>query len=230
MNIQILQLLEGAKKATGVAVIIDVFRAFSVESYLFNGGAEKVIPVADINIAYGYKEKDPSVVLVGERGGKICDGFDFGNSPSQIVGADLKGKTVVHTTSAGTQGLFGAENAEVVLGASLVNAEATAAYIRQLGAENVSLVCMGLAGETPTEEDTLCARYIQSILEGKPISLAEGIEDLKHTSGAKFFDIAQNDVFPRADFGLCTQVDLFPFALRLETDENGVRYMKRIMM
>ena len=30
MNIKILQLIEGAKQATGLAVIIDVFRAFTV--------------------------------------------------------------------------------------------------------------------------------------------------------------------------------------------------------
>ena len=230
MNIQILQLLEGAQQATGVAVIIDVFRAFSVESFLFHCGAEKIIPVADINLAYAYKEKDPSVVLIGERGGRICDGFDFGNSPSQIEGENLHGKTVVHTTSSGTQGLFGAVNAQVVLGASLVNAAATAAYIRRQGFDTVSLVCMGLAGIAPTEEDTLCARYIQSLLEGRPISLDEEIEDLKRTSGAKFFDPSQNDVFPEKDFALCTQVDRFPFALCLETDEQGQRYMKQIII
>lgn len=181
-------------------------------------------------MAYAHKEKDPSVVLVGERGGRICDGFDFGNSPSQIEGAELTGKTIVHTTSAGTQGLFGAENAQVVMGASLVNAAATAAYIHQQGFHAVSLVCMGLSAETPTEEDTLCARYIQSLLEGCPIPLDEEIESLKHTSGAKFFDPSQKDVFPQEDFFLCTQVDKFPFALRLETDNRGLRYMKQIIM
>ena len=30
MNIKILQLIEGAKQATGLTVIIDVFRAFTV--------------------------------------------------------------------------------------------------------------------------------------------------------------------------------------------------------
>ena len=228
MNIKILQLLEGAKKATGLTVIIDVFRAFSVEAYLFDGGAEKIIPVADIDIAYGYKEKDSSVLLTGERGGKICEGFDFGNSPSQIAGARLDGKTVIHTTSAGTQGLFGAVNASEILGASLANAKATATYIKNSGYNDVSLVCMGLAGEEKTEEDNLCAEYIKAMLEGKSISLEEEIEKLKYTSGAKFFDKAQNEVFPEEDFYLCTKPDIFPFVLHLETDENGEKYMKRI--
>ncbi len=227
MNINILHLLDGAKKARGIAVIIDVFRAFSVETYLFANGADKIFPVADIETAYRYKKENPDVLLVGERGGKICEGFDYGNSPSQLQGVDLRNKTVVHTTSAGTQGLFGAENAEIILGASLVNAAATAKYIVNSGIDNVSLVCMGLGGEIPTDEDTLCALYIKSLLENNPIPLHKEIEKLKHTSGAKFFDKEQNDIFPEQDFCLCTDADIFPFALRLETDENGMKYMKK---
>ena len=62
MNIKILHMVEGAKEATGIAVIIDVFRAFTVEAYLMNNGAEKLIPVGDMQIAYDYKEKDSNLV------------------------------------------------------------------------------------------------------------------------------------------------------------------------
>ena len=227
MKVKILQLLQGAENARGVAVIIDVFRAFSLETYLFKNGVEKIIPVADLGFAYEYKRNNPSVLLAGERGGAMCEGFDFGNSPSQVFGIRMDGKTVVHTTSAGTQGLFGAKNANIILGACLANASAPAEYIRKINAEEVSLVCMGLAGKEETDEDTLCARYIKSLLEGCPISLDAEIEKLKHTSGAKFFD-KDNSVFPEEDFALCTKADIFPFALRLTKDENGLRYMIKI--
>ena len=226
VNIKILQLLSGAKEATGITVIIDVFRAFSVESYLFSKGAEKIIPVADLDLAYKLKKDFPDAILVGERDGKKCEGFDFGNSPSELKDANLKGRTVIHTTSAGTQGLFGAKNADIILGAGLVNARTTAEYIKRSGYNDVCLVCMGLAAIEPTEEDTLCAEYIESILEEKPMNLEEKIENLKYTSGAKFFDKAQNDVFPEEDFYLCTMVDRFDFAIEL-TKENGLSYMKK---
>lgn len=35
------QIIHNAKNATGTAVIIDVFRAFTVEPYLINNGAKK---------------------------------------------------------------------------------------------------------------------------------------------------------------------------------------------
>lgn len=222
MNVRILQLIEGAKKARGLTVIIDVFRAFSLEAYLFASGAEKIIPVGDESLARRLKAENPEFILAGERNGKILPGFDTGNAPSELWRLDIKGKTVVHTTSAGTQGIANAENADEILGASLVNASATAEYIKSSGAEEVSLVCMGWAAQYPTEEDTLCAEYIKSIIEGEPFDIRSGVESLKHTSGAKFFDPNQNDVFPKEDFFMCTDVDKFDFVLKLE---NG--YMKR---
>ena len=215
MNIRILQLVEGARQARGLTVIIDVFRAFTVEAWLSHNHAAAILPVGDIQTALDYRAAHPGTLLCGERGGRKIDGFDFGNLPSAIELADLTGQTVVHTTSAGTQGIANANGADEIIGGALVNASAIARYIRQKNPDEVSLVCMGLAGKEETEEDTLCARYIRSLLEGRPLADMEAeIEILKRTSGAKFFDPAQQDVFPEADFHLSTQVDRFDFVLR----------------
>ena len=42
MNIEILQLVDGAKKARGLTVIIDVFRAFTTETMIMTRNAEKL--------------------------------------------------------------------------------------------------------------------------------------------------------------------------------------------
>lgn len=219
MKINILQGIEGSKQAKGLAVIIDVFRAFSVEPYLIQNGAKKIIPVGSKELAYALKEKDPSILLIGERHGKILPGFDYGNSPSQVKDVSFKGKTIVHTTSAGTQGIANAKNVDEIVTGSLVNAKAIAKYIQMKDPKEVSLVCMGLEGIEETQEDTLCAKYIQAILEGKEIDLKTQIEDLKRTSGAKFFDKKQRDVFPEEDFYLSTEVDRFSFVLKVENGE-----------
>ncbi len=229
MNIKILHMIEGAKQATGITVIIDVFRAFSVEAYFLNEGAEAIIPIGDSDLAYKLKEENPDMILAGERHGKILPGFDVGNSPSELVKLDSKGKTVVHTTSAGTQGIANAVNADVILGGCLLNAKATAEYIRKSGAEDVSLVCMGLEALSETEEDTLCANYIKSILEGTEIDMEKEIANLRYTSGAKFFDKSQQDVFPEPDFHMCTELDKFNFAMKLRQCENGLGYMEKVI-
>ena len=65
MKIRILQLIDGAKEATGLTVIIDVFRAFSLACYMIDKGAKCIIPVGDINIAYNLKKENSEFVLVG---------------------------------------------------------------------------------------------------------------------------------------------------------------------
>ena len=57
MKIEILEFVEGAKKAKGVAVIIDVFRAFSVGCYAFDAGAVRIIATADVDDAFQLKKK-----------------------------------------------------------------------------------------------------------------------------------------------------------------------------
>lgn len=226
MNIRILELIDGAKAAKGLTVIIDVFRAMTVEAYVIQNGAADLIPMGSVEEAYAYREAHPGTVLMGERGGAKCSGFDYGNSPSQIKNVDFTGKTVVHTTSAGTQGVANATGATEMLTGSLVNAGAIAEYIKQSGAQEVSLVCMGLAGVEPTREDTLCAEYIKALVEGTAIDLAAGIEECKRTSGAKFFDPTKT-IFPEEDFWLSVEADKFDFVLHVERGSDGLMHTVR---
>jgi 2-phosphosulfolactate phosphatase len=226
VKINILHMVEGARQARGAAVIIDVFRAFSFECYLIRANAAKIIPVASLELAYTLKREHPDYLLAGERHGVILPGFDYGNSPAQVEGADLRGKTVVHTTSAGTQGLENAGGADVILAGSLVNARAVAAYIRSRDFQEVSLVPMGWEARWQTEEDNLCAEYIKSLLEGQSPDISKEIAALSQTSGKKFFDPAQSAVFPTRDFELCAALDSIDVALLFERDGNGLGYIK----
>ena len=100
MNIEIYHLLEGADQAQGLAVVIDVFRAFSLECYLFSRGVQKIYAVGREETAWELKREHPEYLMAGERGGVILPGFDYGNSPSQTEHADFRGKILIHTTSA----------------------------------------------------------------------------------------------------------------------------------
>ena len=75
MEIEIYQLIEGARRARGLAVIIDVFRAFTVECHAFARGARTILPVAGIDEAFALKRAHPGALLVGERGGPALRGI-----------------------------------------------------------------------------------------------------------------------------------------------------------
>ena len=97
MKIEILEFVDGARNAKGVAVIIDVFRAFSVACYAVDAGAVRIIATSEVSEAFKLKKKYKNSVLVGERDEKKIEGFDFGNSPTEVIREDLSGKTVRHT-------------------------------------------------------------------------------------------------------------------------------------
>lgn len=230
-SIHILHLIEGAKQAKGLTVIIDVFRAFSLECYLFDRGADVIRPVGTVEEAEQLRKAMPGSLLVGERGGKMCEGFDFGNSPSTIPEEAVKGKTIIHTTSAGTQGVVNATNADEIIAGSLVNAKAIATYIQAKQPKKVSLVCMGNAGIRPAAEDELCALYIKSILEGAELpDIKERIAALQFRGGEHFFDKDRQDIYPEADFWLCTQLNRFPFIIHIEKDKLGYIAKKETML
>ena len=150
MKVQTYQLIEGAKEARGLTVVIDVFRAFTVACYAYANGAEDIITVGRLEDAYRIKESHPDYILSGERHGRIQPGFDYGNSPARIENVDFTGKTIIHTTSAGTQGIVNAVRADEIITGSFVNAKAVARYIGDKNPENVSLVCMGDEGVKKT--------------------------------------------------------------------------------
>lgn len=223
MDIQILQQIDGAKKAKGTAVIIDVFRAFTLECYLMEKGAARVLPVGQEETARRLQKAHPEYLLVGERHGVILPGFHYGNSPAQIKGAELFGRTIVHTTSAGTQGVVNASGALEILTGSLVNAKAVADYLKKKNCRQVSLVCMGWEGRQEAPEDTICAEYIKSLLEETPYDLEAALEWLRTTSqGAKFFLPENQSVFPEEDYWMCTDVDRFDFVLGVKPLETDV--------
>jgi 2-phosphosulfolactate phosphatase len=229
MEIEILQLLEGAQKAQGLTVIIDVFRAFSTACYAFGNGIQRIYPVGNLEIAYQMKQLHPDYILVGERNEQKPEGFDFGNSPSQLLEVDLNGKTIVHTTSSGTQGIANAVHADEILTGSFVNAGAIVEYIRRQNPVKVSLVCMGYSCRYPTDEDTLLAVYIKNELEGIANDFKEMVEQIRNGDGARFFAPEKQEWAPTADFDLCLSLNRFDFVLKVEK-ENGLNYLKKIVV
>lgn len=228
MQIEVLDFVAGARAARGVAVVIDVFRAFSVACYAYAGGARRVIPMADVDAVRVLKRAHPEYLTVGERYARKLEGFDFGNSPAEIEQADLSGRTLLHTTHAGTQGVTNASQADVVLTGSLVNAAAICAYIQSAAARHVSIVRMGGQARERCAEDDLCAELIVARLRGEPFDTGAIRERLRTAPAAqKFFDPAAHWA-PERDFELCTAVDRFDFVLRLAADVDGTPYLERV--
>ncbi|MGB5103877.1 MAG: 2-phosphosulfolactate phosphatase [Steroidobacteraceae bacterium] len=228
MQIDCLDHVAGSQAARGIAVVIDVFRAFSVAPHAFDRGASRVLPAGEIEEAVELGRRFPGAVLAGERHARRLEGFDAGNSPTEIRALDLRGRVLVHTSHAGTQGLMNASGADEVLTGAFVNISAVCRYIQRRSPARVSLVRMGHEARERCAEDDLYAECLRLMLLGEAAPLAEVRDLLRDAPAAvKFFDPAC-DWAPRTDFDYCTEVDRFDFVLRLEQAAGQPRELKRI--
>ena len=214
MKVRVARYLDGARGATGHAVIVDVYRAFTTAAFCIAAGGREVVLVADHEEALALKRSDPSLFLTGEIGGRPIPGFDAGNSPSQIAPLDLAGRRVVQRTSSGTQGVVAATSADRILLGSFVIAEATVRYLAN--ASEVTVVSMGERGAHQSSEDDACAAYIAARLVGErpdPAAVVASLWEHEHVDWP--------DWFPRRDAELACEIDRFDFALPV-TREGGL--------
>ena len=65
MHVTRASLYEGARDATGTAVIIDVYRAFTTAAFCIAAGATEVVLTASHGAALKLKAKDPTLFLTG---------------------------------------------------------------------------------------------------------------------------------------------------------------------
>jgi 2-phosphosulfolactate phosphatase len=215
MEVQLLSLLEGAKKARGMTVVIDVFRAFTTAAYVIANGAETILPVGTIEEAFKLRCQNPKWLVIGEIHGQKISGFDYGNSPDEVSNVDFTGKTVIQRTSSGVQGILAASNADEILLGSFVMAEATVEYVVRKKPKMVSLVAMGWEGDYKVIEDELCAGYLEARLHGERPDFPDIIRRIRENpSGAKFFDKTQT-TFREGDFYAAMSLNKFPFALKV---------------
>lgn len=114
-----------------IVVIIDVFRATSTIATALYNGASKVIPVSAVNECIRIGNQLQGSVTAGERDGKVIEGLQYGNSPTEYSREFIEGKPLVITTTNGTRLLHLALKngaAEVITG-SFVNLTSVCDYL-----------------------------------------------------------------------------------------------------
>jgi 2-phosphosulfolactate phosphatase len=206
--------------ATGLVIIIDVLRAFTNAAYAFSAGAESISLVSGVEEALQLKTILPGALVMGEAGGLPPKGFDFGNSPTEIVRQDLRGKPLIQRTGAGTQGAVRCVNAEKLFACSFAVAGATVHTVQRLKPEKVTFVITGdIDGE-----DLSCAEYLEARLKGDTPDPKPFLDRVRKAKELQFMPVEK---FPNieSDLDYCTRIDACPFALPI-TRENGRLVMR----
>ena len=211
--------LETCSEATGTVVVIDVIRAFTTAAYAFAARARDVVLVSTVEEALALRESHkgrPAALVMGEVDGMPVEGFDFGNSPSALIGLDLSGRRLIQRTSAGTQGVVRSTQADMLLTSSFTCAGATARFIKQQSPASVTFVITGAGHGRDGDEDAACADYIGALLQGEAPDVAPFIQRVYDSHAGRWLARAAAPEYLRADRECCVSVDRFNFAMLVE--------------
>ena len=221
--------IETAPAARGHVVVIDVLRAFTCAAFAFDAGAEAIVLVSTVDEALAVRRARPGVILFGEVGGRIIPGFDFGNSPHDLVHARdrLRGKTLVQRTGSGTQGVTSARNADAVYLGSLPVASATCRHLHRIGAGSVTLLAMGSPSGSDGPEDVACRGYMADVLRGREPDREEAIRQVRESKGGRWALDPSVDWISPGDLACATDIDRFAFAMPV-TREDGLLVARRV--
>jgi len=201
--------------------VIDVIRATSTIVTALAHGASGVQPVASVDDAFALKEQNPKALLAGERGGQALPGFDMGNSPEDFTTERVQGRSIILTTTNGTQALAACRGARTVVTASLLNLDAVAARLRELGPPWI-IVCAGHEGDFGVDDAIVAGALAEALgQEHFLISLYHSVRrDLTETlrgcaAGRELLKVGMEKDIP-----FCAQRNLFPIVPTL--GEDGV--------
>ena len=153
-----------AREGAGV-VVVDAFRASTTIAVLVSKGA-RVVPVASIEEAATAKAD----YRIGERGSAKVQGFDFGNSPTEVGEATIPpGSAVVLSSTNGTRNISAARGAPGILAGAFVNAHAVADELTAAGEPRFSRVVVvgcGWQGRRSSEDEAASALILARLRDG----------------------------------------------------------------
>lgn len=155
--------LRGQDLSDTTCVVFDILRATSTMMTALANGAKAIIPVAEIPEALAVRQRQPEVLLAGERDGlrirSALTGsvdFDLGNSPREFTSEVVREKIIAMSTTNGTRALRACAGAEAILIGSFLNLKALVAELQRRKPSRLLLVCAGTQDQTSLE-DTLAA-------------------------------------------------------------------------
>ena len=127
MHIDVALVPQSARVVPGrVLIVIDQIRASTTITTALDLGCGDLLLAGDVRTARRLARQTDSL-LAGERHARKPPGFDFDNSPSELSGAEIRGRGLVLCTTNGTAVLRRLRTGDHVLVGCLRNARAVAA-------------------------------------------------------------------------------------------------------
>ena len=205
----------------GVAVVVDVMRAYTTAAWAFHRGADRIILTDDVEQAVLIASTIHSALLF--RDGEPDARFDLHNSPHQLLALDVDDRTIVQKTTAGTMGAMAARGADHLFCSGFVTARHTADVVASIEPELVTFVVTGSKGTAV--EDLSCAELMAARVAGVDPDPAPFVERARRSEAAERLKAGVEVGYPGVaaeDVELCLQVDRFGFAMKAADEDLGL--------
>ena len=216
-------------------VAIDVLRASTTIITALHNGAREIIPVTTVESAVKLSAQlaGDIVLLGGERGGKMIQGFSLGNSPAEYTAEKVKGKSIVFSSTNGSQVMANSRYAREMAVCGFVNMAQVVNFLRERPRDFI-LACAGTNGAFSLEDSVCAGMVIQSLLkdDSLDIILSDGAlaaHTLYRSHGKNILKLLRSTEHGRYlqeigfenDLKLCASVDSVPVLPQL--DGNVIR-------
>ncbi|HMN05462.1 MAG TPA: 2-phosphosulfolactate phosphatase [Flavobacteriales bacterium] len=159
------------KQDMGIVVVIDILRATSAMVAAFHHGVKDIIPVASVEEARQYIGRE-GYVAAAERNGEVVEGFPVGNSPLAFKSMDLSDKTIVISTTNGTQAINVGKDAKQLVIGSFLNLTALTDWLLKQD-ENILLLCSGWRDKFSLEDSVFAGAVMARLLESGKFGVEE---------------------------------------------------------
>ena len=209
--------VEGARKARGMIVVIDVLRSFTVSAYALAGGARECRLVTTVAEARALAARTDGAVICAEEGALPVEGIPLSNSPSMVRELELTDRILIQRSTAGTQ-VAAAAKGEDLFAASLVVSRATVHACLSRNPKTLTLVA---SADHP--EDHACARYMEALLRAEHPDLDALLEPVRRSERYRRARSGTWPGFPPGDLDLALQADVFDFAMSVSREEGYLR-------
>ncbi|WP_052913279.1 MULTISPECIES: 2-phosphosulfolactate phosphatase [unclassified Marinitoga] len=178
-------------------IVIDTLRATSTIATALSVGASYIVVAKNPEEAFNLK--DNNTLLLGERNALKISGFDYSNSPSEILknAAAFKNKKVVLCTTNGSKALITANLRGITIATSLLNLKAVLQYLIAKKVDDIGFICSGNEGNISLE-DVFTAGRMLSVLSKQDITyfndesyIALNMANIPHTRILQYSTHAQ---------------------------------------
>lgn len=147
-------------------VVVDVLRASTTIAAALQNGAREIIPVTSVERAVKISGSlfGDAILRGGERNGRMIEGFNLGNSPSEYTEEKVRGKAIIFSTTNGSLAIERARYARTMLVCGFVNITGVAETLIRTGGD-LTVLCAGNNGLFSLEDSVCAGMLIRAVSE-----------------------------------------------------------------